>query len=254
MGVWDIYQSRLSARGNTKREVKLNRERDYISRKLTASLSYHTVSMNGVEQEVAIIDSDNLTLKTLCSMPGEEIISGSLVHWNDNHWLVTAVDVNNEVYTQATMLQCNHLLKWITADGTIVERWCIVSDGTKYLTGETMSSYNDNGMSLGDTRIAVSLARDEYTVKLGREHRFLIDDEESNTVLAYRLTKPFKVGGVFNGHGVMSFVMTEVNTEDDDNFDLHIADYYKYFPHDGSDATDPSESEVPSSDGKKVWF
>lgn len=254
MGVWDSYQSRLSARGSTKRDVVLKREKAYLSRKLPSSLSYHTVNMNGVEQSLAIINSDNLNQKTLCSLPGEEIISGSLVYWNNNYWLVTQVDANNEVYTKAIMLQCNHLLKWIAADGSIVERWCIVSDGTKYLTGETVSSYNDNGMSLGDTRISVSLARDEYTVQLNRENRFLIDDEDSCSVLAYRLTKPFKIGGVFNGRGVMSFVMTEVNTEDDDNFELRIADYYKHFPRVGTDNPGAIQPGEISADGKRVWL
>ena len=156
------------------------------------------------------------------------------------------------------MLQCNHRLRWIAADGHIIERWCIVSDGTKYLTGETISSYNENGMSLGDTRISVSLARDEYTVQLNRGFRFLIDDEDSDTVLAYRLTKPFKIGGVYNGNGVMSFVMTEVNTEDDDNFDLRIADYYKHFPRETDGNTDSETTAKVLNDettgGKKVWL
>lgn len=254
MGVWDSYQSRLSMRGNTKRDVFLNRQKAYLSRKLPSSLSYHTVKINGVEQSLAIISSDNLNQKTLCSMPGEEITSGSLVHWNDNYWIVTETDADNEVYTKAIMLQCNHKLRWIAADGNIIERWCIVSDGTKYLTGETISSYNENGMSLGDTRISVSLARDKYTVQLNREFRFLIDDEDSNSVLAYRLTKPFKIGGVFNGNGVMSFVMTEVNTEDDDNFELRIADYYKHFPREDGSMVIPVPPGETTDDGKKVWL
>ena len=254
MGAWNSYESRLSMRGSTKREAILSRTKEYFSRKLPASLSYHTVDINGLDQNLAIINSDNLNQKTLCSMPGEDIISGSLIYWQDSHWLVTETDINNEVYTKATMIRCNHLLKWIAADGRIIERWCIISDGTKYLTGETISSYNENGMSLGDTRISVSLARDEYTVQLGRDFRFLIDDEDSGSVLAYRLTKPFKIGGVYDSSGVMSFVMTEVNTEDDDNFELHIADYYKHFPRDDggiSISTKPGESV---KNGKKVWL
>jgi len=256
LGVWDSYQSRLSVRGATKREVRLNREHDYLHRKVPASLSYQKAIINGAEQEVAIINSDNLEQKTICSMPGDIILCGSLVEWMGNRWLVSETDANNEVYTKGIMLQCNHLLKWIADDGSVVERWSIVSDGTKYLTGETVSMYNENGMSLGDTRISVSLARDEYTVKLGRDVRFLIDDEATDSVLAYRLTKPFKIGGVFNGHGVMSFVLTEVNTEDDDNLELRIADYYKHFPR--TNAAAPSTTPVTpgdvNEDGKRVWL
>jgi len=255
MGVWDTYQSRLAAHGTTKREVVLNRERDYLTRKLSASLSYHTATINGAEQAVAIINSDNLNQKTVCSLPGEQLVCGSLVEWSGNHWLVTETDANDEVYTRGIMLQCNHLLRWIAADGNIIERWSIVSDGTKYLTGETVSSYNENGLVLGDTRISVSLARDEYTVQLNRSFRFLIDDEESQSVLAYRITKPFKIGGVYNGSGVMSFVLTEVNTEDDDNLELRIADYYQHFPRaDGSVDASVVPGQTTTETGKKVWL
>lgn len=251
-GAWDLYEARLSAKGNTLRDTRLQRERDYISRKLPSSLSYHTAIISGVERQLAIIDSDNLNTKTILSLPGEDIQGGSLIAWNGYNWLVIQRDPHNEVCTKAVMMQCNYLLRWIAADESIVERWCIISDGTKYLTGETISSYNDNGMSLGDTRIAMTIPRDEYTVQLNRSHRFLIDDYDSGSVLAYRLTKPFKLGGVYNGHGSMSFVLTEANTEDSDNLELHIANYYDHFPRENS--TGGSAGDEPESGGKKVWL
>lgn len=248
MSVWSSYQARLAAKGTTKREVRLNREKDYLTRKLKDTLSYHTVLVNNMERNMAIINSDNLNQKTLCSLPGEEFDSGSLVFWENNYWLVTQVDANNELYTKGTMLQCNHLLRWVADDGTIIERWCIVEDGTRYLTGEVTAMY-DIKLHTGDARISITIPRDEYTVKLGRDRRFLIDDPDSETVLAYRLTKPFKTGSVYNGKGVLVFVLTEVNTEDDDNLDLRIADYYTYFPRE----TSPDMGSI-TEPGKKVWL
>jgi hypothetical protein len=166
----------------------------------------------------------------LCALPGEDILGGELVRWADGYWLVTERDPHDEVYTKASMEQCNYLLRWIDAYGRTVEKRCIVSDGTRYLAGETVGANVGNGLVLGDSRITVVFARDDDTVALNRRNRFLIDDYDSGTVLAYRITKPFKLGGVYNGRGCMSFIMSEVNTEDDDNFTLHIADYYKYFP------------------------
>ena len=230
----------------------LNREKDYLWRKSLSSLSYYEVQINGVQQGLSIINSDVLNQKKIYSLPDESILAGSLIEWNHCYWLVTEVDPNKEVYTRAVMAQCNHILRWITKDGVIVERWCIISDGTKYTVGETTSS-NENSMSLGDTRISVALARDEHTVQLTREFRFLIDDIESDTVLAYRLTKPFKIGGVFSGHGVMNFILTEVNTEDSDNLDLRIADYYKYLPKSGV-IKPPMQPPKNIDNGKKVWL
>lgn len=116
-----------------------------------------------------------------------------------------------------------------------------------------MSSYNENGMVLGDTRMSLTIARNSDTVQFGRDDRLLVDDYESKSVLAYRITKPLKVGGVYNGHGCLRFVMVEANTEDDDNLELHIANYYKYFPR----RTDPvpvNPGDAKPVHGKKVWL
>ena len=69
-------------------------------------------------------------------MPGETIKHGSLVHWMDQYWLVVEKDYNTTLYTRAKLQQCNYLLRWVSEDAVIHEQWCIVEDGTKYLTGE----------------------------------------------------------------------------------------------------------------------
>ena len=238
------------------RTERLIREQNYLDRKLPSSLSYHTAVVNGTEQQLAILDSDLLDVKTVYSLPGETIQGGSLVEWEENMWLVFSEDVNREVYTKAKMQQCNYLLKWVVEENDIpiiIERWCYVSDGTKYLTGETPNLHTKNAMTLGDTRIALMIARDRYTVCFNRKSRFLIDDYDSPTALAYELTKPFKLGGVFNNRGVMTFVLTEGNTTDYDYIELRVADYYKYFNPDGT-PIDKSSSGVPPVGGKKVWL
>ena len=229
MNPWNTYRSRINAHGITKRDSVLQRERAFLSAKLPASLSYHQLTVNGTVRNMAVINSDNLNLKTLCTMPGEDLPHGGLVEWMGNHWLITEKDANNEL-------------------------WCVIEDGTKYLTGE----YGDNDFIVvrGDSRISLTLAKDEYSIQLNRNNRFLIDDYDSKNVLAYRLTKPFKLGGSYNGEGVLNFVLTECNTEDSDNIELHIANYYDHFPKEKPDEPDtPSGGDTPDvPDGKKVWF
>lgn len=254
MGAWDTYLSRIGLRGDNKRQAQIVHQHRFLNSKMPSSLSYHTLLLDGVERQIAVINSDNLDQKTICTMPGEDLTHGGYVEWMDNHWLITEKDANNELYTRGIMKQCNYLLKWITEAGEIVERWCIVTDGTKYLTGE----WGDNNFIItrGDSRISVIIARDRYTLQFNRENRFLIDDYDSKSVLAYRLTKPFKLGGSFNGSGVLNLVMQECNTEDTDNFDLHIANYYKFFPKESvcGDDSCPLECVDAKVDnhGKKV--
>ena len=85
-------------------------------------------------------------------------------------------------------------------------------------------------MAIGDARIAVTIGKDRDTNKLSRGRRFLIDDMDSDEVLAYQITKPNKLFNVYNGKGVFRFILNEVNLTDDDNVEARIADYYSWKP------------------------
>lgn len=111
-------------------------------------------------------------------------------------------------------------------------------------------------MNRGDSRVYLYLPRDGDTIKLNRSNRFLIDDYDSPNVLAYRLTKPFKLGGSYNGNGILAFVLTECNTEDTDNIELHIPNYYDHFPRENmqSDQTGDSDSAPDDETDNGGWL
>lgn len=246
MGIWDDYRRRVAVCGETRRDIAFRREVRYIDRKLPNNLSYQTVLIDGEEANVGIMRSDNLNEKYIYSMPGEDLTHGGLVYWEDNYWLITEKDAANELYARGMMVQCNYLLKWVNDAGNICEQWCIVEDGTKYLTGE----YEDRNfiVTRGDTRMYLTITKTPDTSRFTREQRFLIDDPESPHITAYQLTKPLKVGTVYNGAGVFKFVLQEVATTDFDNTELMIPDYYRYFPR---QADDP----VPSDpNGRRNWL
>lgn len=247
MGVWDNYSEIVDSRESTHRDYILAREKRQIKSRIKNSLSFHTVCIsnheNWYEQDVAIINSDNLNEKTIISLPDDDILLGGTVHWRGEHWIITERDANNEVYTKGKMIQCNYLLKWVDDNDIIHEQWSVVEDGTKYLTGE----FEDRNfiVTRGDSRIAVTIPRSPFTSKFNRESRFLIDDPESDMMLAYALTKPLKVGGVYNNLGCFKFVMQEVNTTEMDNLEYGIADYYRHFPRDDKEysPTEPAPVE-----------
>lgn len=107
----------------------------------------------------------------------------------------------------------------------------------------------------GDSRIAMTIGKNEHTAKFGRNSRFIVDDEESQIKLAFLLTKPLKIGHTYNNKGIYSFVLQEVVTTDNDNLELNIADYYKHFPKPDSvpDFEEPIRDNTTPS-GKKVWL
>lgn len=128
---WSVYQDRLEAHGASMREAAKKREIRLLSSRTARNLSYFTAIINGEEQQVSILSSDNLNEKTIVSMPGETIACGAMIEWADNHWIVTEKDAATELYTKCKMEQCNYLLRWIDNNADIHEQWCIIDDGTK---------------------------------------------------------------------------------------------------------------------------
>lgn len=253
MGVWDLYTSRADVHGHTKRQSELRKEQHRLLKHSNETLSYHNVIIDGNDRMVSIANSDNLDEKIMFSLPGEDFDCGGLVEWMNNYWLISEKDANNEVYTKVKLLQCNYLLKWVDDEDVIHEQWCVTEDGTKYLTGE----YEDRNfvVTRGDSRIAITIGKNEHTAKFSRNNRFIVDDLESQIKMAFLLTKPLKTGHTHNNKGIYSFVLQEVVTTDNDNLELGIADYYKHFPkpNTNQDFNNPIKDNVTST-GKKVWL
>lgn len=219
----DLYKRRLSMRDDTARERWLKNTQTWISRKLPRSLSYHTAIIDGEERQCAILSTQNDNEKKICSMPGEYLVCGTYVEWMGNFWLITELNAPNEVYQTALMIQCNYELRWVNDCGEIISRWVNVIDGTKYLTGE----YYQAMMTVGDSRMQLTMPRDDETVLLNRGERFLIDDPSATEPQAYEITKINRTGKVYNGHGVFVHMLSESNRNDNaDNYDMMIADYY----------------------------
>lgn len=262
MGTWESYTARLERFGRTEREKSLNQEKSYITRKMLNSISCHDVKINGHPQKVTILNErESMALKKICAFPDENLEHGGIVDFANSKWLITEIDANKELYESGKMQRCNYILKWLDEEGKIIEKWCIIEDGTKYLVGEK----TEDIMSIGDARIAVTIGKDADTSKLKRGKRFLIDDLDSEQVLAYQITKPNRLYNIFDGKGVYRFIMNEVNLTDDDNVADRIADFYNWsrkVKYDNAhedkglsiDEVIENSPEINTSDDKEVWI
>lgn len=125
---------------------------------------------------------------------------------------------------------------------------CITTLNKTDMTGE----YEDRNfiVTRGETRVAVTIQRNEHTIKLKRTNRFIIDDIDATDKIAFALTKPLKVGNTYDKKGILKFVMSETNSNDFDNIELGVADYYKYFP----DTNHPENSGSKIDDPEEVWL
>ncbi len=263
LGVWDIYTDRVCHLG-TMRDALVEHARNSIAQMIYDSPSCHYVHIDGRPQHVSVTHTEDLNEKRICSVPGEHLTHGGLVHFAKSYWLITELDADDEIYDKGRMVRCNHILRWIGKDGQLREKWCVVEDGTKYLIGE----YSERTMAIGDARIALTVTKDEDTEELCRGARFLIDDPDSDSVLAYQITKPNKLYNVFNGRGVFKFILNEVQLTPDDNKALRIADYSNWKPSEEYDgdhkdseltvaeivAAAQEEASKPQDDSKGAWI
>lgn len=260
----DLYTERMNVVGRSKRDMWVNNTKNSIWRRFLDSPSCFRVKMNGENRLAIIVHQSENNVKKILSMPGEYLPHGGLVDYEGNKWLITETDEHKEVYERGLMKQCNHILRWISKDGTLKEKWCIIEDGTKYLIGEKSNQL----MAIGDSRMALTIGKDEDTLELQRGLRFLIDDTDSEFCAAYQITKANKLFNVYNGDGVFRFIMNEVQLTDNDNKELRIADYYNWKPpvHLDSEHVDTGEtvSEIVAvasiealnepDDDKKGWL
>ena len=266
MGAWDEYYARLNVIGPTRREMALKRSQERIRRKMVDTLACHQVLIDGIEQTIQITHKSRseFNLKRIASLPGEKLKHGGTVDFSDAKWLITEIDFDDEVYMRGMMKQCNFKLKWIDPGGNLIEKWCVMEDGTKYLVGEK----NDPLIVIGDARIAITLPKDKDTIKLDRSVRFLVDDTDVEKPLAYQISKPNRLYNNYNGEGVFRYILAEVNATKDDNFNEMIADYTNWRPpvetdsaHIDSNAelktivdTAVIESTEKPNDDKEVWL
>lgn len=177
---------------------------------------------NAIIQNVTTDNINNDDIRQILCKIGT-LKAGQFIKYKGRNWLISTLPDDNKIYEKAIMEYCNHYLQWIKPDGTIVGRYCIVGDGTKYSTGETESGQM---LILGDTRINVRIPRDDESLNLGKSQRFLISNNKKKPT-AYKVTKYDDVTDYFVTSGIINLICTEdLFSPERDNQELMIADYY----------------------------
>lgn len=116
--------------------------------------------------------------------------------------MIILLDSDDKAWNRGYMYLCEILLRWQDDNGNIIERWGYSEDYTKYSMGESGNST----ITVGDYQYGITLPVDEYTKKLTRKNRFVVDFEGNYPPDTYRLTgkkgfisdyRYFDKGGVF---------------------------------------------------------
>lgn len=195
-------QNAYSTKNKREKElVKVNRN---TNKHFDDTFDTQDVLVNEIPMQLMIIkDTDGNTYKKKIKSRHEDIIKlGDYVKWNNQIWMITLLDSDDKAWNRGYMYLCEILLRWQDDNGNIIERWGYSEDYTKYSMGESGNST----ITVGDYQYGITLPVDEYTKKLNRENRFVVDFEGNYPPDTYRLTgkkgfisdyRYFDKGGVF---------------------------------------------------------
>jgi len=187
-------------RDSQRYEMKINLNNDFNN-----TLYAYSVLVGGVSQDLTIIKTQDFNIKKIKSRPGEYFYSGQIVQWANAFWLIEEFDSNTDLLTYGKMHECNYLLKWQNASGTVVERHCVESRIS------TVGIDENKVIEIGKKQSKLLIPYDSETIKLRVGKRFYIDNNTENPT-PYEITLANTTQYVKNGHGYLEFVVTETAT------------------------------------------
>lgn len=229
---WTLYNASLTVKGDTRRDRAIFETKRSIKKRSVRSPAYKTVLIDGEEQDVVITSSTEKYHKKISALPDESIHMGSIVEWNNSHFLITDTDVEDEIYQSGDMYRCNIYLKWQNEKGEIIGRYGYSEDISQFASGVVEAKVMMNIEQV----FVVKFPCDAETIKLKRDKRFLIDiitDEPNAYVLTGRnvLSGNWSAedisGKEFDGKDkVLTLTFSQTQLSDKDNCELMIADYF----------------------------
>lgn len=142
----DVYWYRVTKYGENHKE----REYNYSVRNFEKYLNEHPssvdVMIDSAHTRASIIsnkqDQYKLTKQILTSI-NTTINPGSIVEWNDGHWIVYQKEVNpNQAYNSCYMVECNKKLKWIDEYGVEQEEWAYIFSSKDSIVKQNFRTWN----------------------------------------------------------------------------------------------------------------
>ena len=142
----DVYWYRVTKYGENHKE----REYNYSVRNFEKYLNEHPSSVDVIvdstHTRASIIsnkqDQYKLTKQILTSI-NTTINPGSIVEWNDGHWIVYQKEINpNQAYNSCYMVECNKKLKWIDEYGVEQEEWAYIFSSKDSIVKQNFRTWN----------------------------------------------------------------------------------------------------------------
>lgn len=215
MTEWDMYYQRLTLQGQTRRERTLERTRAKILKDQYTSPSCREVLINDIPQKLYITRSDVPTRKNFNTLPGETVEVGSVVFWENCHWLVIRAFKDDDMTQRGAFERCNRQLYWQNPETReIISRWCTIAKPyySNLSSGEVTT--------VSKREFKLQLPYDEESSLLDLDKRFMLDiiGKEPKVYVCTAVdvnTERYDVDGVSVGFIVMNVQQDQYNAATD---------------------------------------
>ena len=149
--------------------------------------------------------------------------AGMYIFFENRYWIITGYPGNNGIYEKATMILCQHKLRWQDNTGKIIERWANYTSASKYDVGEN----GNQVIILSSNNFTIWIPDDDDSATLDGK-RVFIDRNTKKPTKVFKVTRSDDVLYLFGEDhgGIMSFIADrdEINYLTD-NQELGLCDY-----------------------------
>ena len=213
MSYINTYRGILGCYGQTQRERHVNYLYRDIQLYAHSNPAYKPIRIGDKNTFVIVNSQDDYKIKEIVSMPGERIPFGSPIVFRNAPWIVTSVDIDDEINSKAIIYLCNCKLKWCGKDGTVYSYDGYAEDATKYSEGVESTQY----LRIAEFQIKVKVPVDAITALIHRDMRFVIDADKyiENLVEAYdrpfvfRVTRRNIITGTYKDEGYVEITLVQ---------------------------------------------
>ena len=224
--MWELYETKLNAYGETTRERQLEQAREDFYRESVKNPAYHRALRNGVEQDFLIQRTDKTERFKITAFPGEDLNIGDYIEVWGETFLVYQTRVQTTLNKTGILWLCNHKFRWQSFTPEIIERWGILDSGVYSTTirGEDDVKYKNK-------QFKMIVPLDEETAKLYVDKRIAVDkmyDKRGNKILnVYQITGYDATGENFGegSHILYLNLRSDEYNDDADNYDEVLCDY-----------------------------
>lgn len=210
---------------NSIKDAEIDDAKENISFEMGKSIVCVNAMRNGIPQKFCVVPKAASYMYGVIAFPGDDLFTGDLLEFNDRHWMVTEVPSAPIMQYEGTVWECNHLFRFQTFDGTVVERWGVLDSGNY-----TSSISESNIVTIPNNQYRMYMQRDPQTEQIFRGKRLAVGtlyDQDGNLILdTYKVIDVDGVSRSYGGgHLLVLRAESSMYNPDTDNIDEMICDY-----------------------------